>query len=95
MPSSALPALQHPPLPRPLLPSDAGHYPAIDQAGSVLRQLADACGSYLPPAALEAMLAEATRQPFHGTTLADSGEALDAEMKRNPLQAAAHEASEM
>jgi len=61
----------------------------------VLRQLADACGSYLPPAAKEAMLAEARRQPFHGAVLDDSAEEMRKEMESNPAVAAAHEASEM
>lgn len=65
------------------------------RAGAVLLQLADACGSYLPAAAREALLAEAGRQPSHAAVQSDSQEELDREMRRNPLEAAAHEASEM
>ncbi|KAL4445756.1 hypothetical protein ABPG77_008955 [Micractinium sp. CCAP 211/92] len=78
-----------------MITADAGHYPAIDQPGTVLRQLATACGSYLPPAAREAMLAAAKQLPAHGAALGDSADALAREMRDNPLQAAAHEASEL
>lgn len=64
-------------------------------AGGVLLQLADACGSYLLAAAREALLAEAGRQPSHAAVQSDSQEELDRQMRRNPLEAAAHEASEM
>lgn len=77
-----------------LITPDAGHYPAIDQPGAVLRQLADAC-SYLPEAACAAMRAEAARLPRHGRVVSDSQAALAAEMEVNPVAAAAHEASEM
>lgn len=69
--------------------------PCPPPAGGVLLQLADACGSYLPAAAHEALLAEAGRQPTHATVQSDSQEALEREMGRNPLEAAAHEASEL
>lgn len=69
--------------------------PRPPSAGGVLLQLADACGSYLPAAAREALLAEAGRQPTHATVQSDSQEALEREMGRNPLEAAAHEASEL
>lgn len=82
------------PLPSPLPLTDAGHYPAIDQPGSVLRQLADACG-YLPAAARQAMLAAAQLQPFHGVVMGESAAEMEAELERNPLGAAAHEASEL
>ena len=78
-----------------LVTPDAGHYPAIDQPLSVLRQLATACESYLPPAAKEALLAAAARQPPHRAAKGDSSEELERELERNPLQAAAHEASEL
>ena len=61
----------------------------------MLLQLADACGSYLPAAARETLLAEAGRQASHGTVQSDSQEELEKEMGRNPLEAAAHEASEL
>ncbi len=64
-------------------------------AGSVLRQLAESCESYLPAVAREALLAAARKQPFHGATTVDSEEAVQQEMQRNPLEAAAHEASEL
>lgn len=41
------------------------------------------------------MLAEAKRQPFHGAVQTDSQEALQEELRQNPLGAAAHEASEL
>lgn len=66
-----------------------------DQPHTVLRQLADICASYLPAAARQAMLAEADRLPRHGGVKTDSEAALRAEMERNPVEAAAHEASEM
>lgn len=80
---------------RVLVTPDAGHYPAIDQPGSVLRQLAETCDAYLPPAAKEALLAAARRQPFHGAVKTDAAGAVEAEMASNPLEAAAHEASEL
>ena len=64
-------------------------------AGSVLLQLAEACESYLHAPAREALLAAAARQPFHGATRTDSPLQLEREMGRNPLGAAAHEASEL
>ncbi|PRW58725.1 putative 1-acylglycerol-3-phosphate O-acyltransferase [Chlorella sorokiniana] len=78
-----------------MITPDAGHYPAIDQPRGVLLQLADACGSYLPAAAREALLAEAGRQLPHAAVQSDSKEELEREMGRNPLEAAAHEASEL
>lgn len=69
--------------------------PACAVAGAVLRQLATACGSYLPLAAKEAMLAAAKQLPAHGAALGDSADALEREMRENPLKAAAHEASEL
>ncbi|KAL4859830.1 putative 1-acylglycerol-3-phosphate O-acyltransferase [Chlorella vulgaris] len=78
-----------------LVTQDAGHYPAIDQPGSVLRQLAQTCESYLPPAAKQAMLVAAQRQPFHGVVRTDSASAMAAELAYSPMQAAAREASEL
>lgn len=81
-----------------LKPTQFGSDPAFAAcvlAGTVLRQLATACGSYLPPAAREAMLAAAKQLPAHGAALGDSADALAREMRDNPLQAAAHEASEL
>ena len=71
--------------------SPCGWFPA----GSVLRQLAEACESYLPVPAREALLAAAARQPFHGATRTDSPAELERQMGSNPLGAAAHEASEL
>jgi hypothetical protein len=78
-----------------LVTQDAGHYPAIDQPGSVLLQLAQTCESYLPPAAKQAMLVAAQRQPFHGVVRTDSASAMAAELAYSPMQAAAREASEL
>ena len=77
------------------LPLQPPTLPLLCIAGSVLRQLADACGAYLPAAAREALLAAARREKFHGVELGDSTAALEAELEKNPLQAAAHEASEL
>lgn len=88
MAASALPAQPPHSLP-------TSYTPALLRAGGVLLQLADACGSYLSAAAREALLAEAGRQTSHATVQTDSQEELEKEMGRNPLEAAAHEASEL
>lgn len=63
-------------------------------AASVLRQIASAC-SYLTPAARGCLMEQAARQPRHGAAMGDAQAAVAAELARNPVQAAAHEASEL
>ena len=48
------------------LPCSYAPHAHVNTASSVLRQLAEACDAYLPPAAREALLAEARRQPGLG-----------------------------
>jgi pimeloyl-ACP methyl ester carboxylesterase len=80
-----------------LFTPNAGHYPYIDQPGSFLENLIEACEEYLPIDAVARMKTAALRHPFlPGPDAAmDTKEEMEASMKENPAAAEARIATDM
>ena len=76
---------------------NAGHYPFIDQPGSFLLNILEACEEYLPAAAIAKMKEAAERHPFRPEFSAanDTKAQMDAEMESNPAAAETRVATDM
>ena len=76
---------------------NSGHYPYIDQPGSFIENIIEACEEYLPEDAKERMKIAAQRHPFLPAPEAamDTKEEMDAEMKENPAAAETRIATDM
>lgn len=74
---------------------NAGHYPFMDQPGIFLKQVAQACASYLPAAARERMLSAAAALPRWEEPGRDEAAGMAEELGRSPVEAEAHVATEL